>query len=421
MFPSPTSPTSPQSARSGNAPRKSRPRQSCHDCFKAKVKCDKERPGCTRCVTIGRDCGYVDYDRDGNVVGSPDCERQPSELPWPAPGLDDFRPLDVAFASGQGWNLGSGMVDGGTAHSMPILDMARPAMNAGDPDVLTGAARQTEMTTPSAALLSARLAWQHLHPVDSVRFLGSQDTTLASAPQGIPWELGVGYGMPQHQPFAPSLNGLDMYHDFNPQTFGNLPAQVPCYQDASVAEDWQAQPNVCGCFSHCLKGLHRLEMVSMGGAGLLDFDGILTLNLEALTQCSTLLSCGACRQSSEPQTTAMLLATTLSRISSLYLDASCRLVPSSADADRAASTPLNSAGALGLGAFMPGENGEHDMPARTELLARHLVKLDKVCGMYVGAFNGLEDDNGVIGPMTTSLVDQLKALRGICDWTALLE
>ncbi len=421
MFPSPTSPTSPQSARSGTAPRKSRPRQSCHDCFKAKVKCDKERPGCTRCVTIGRDCGYVDYDRDGNVVGSPDSEFQPSEPPWPAASPDDFRPLDAAFASGQLWNLSPGMVHGGASHSMPTFGMESPVMNVGDSGVLTSAARQAETTTPSATLLVTGLAWQHLHPVDSVRFLGRQNSTLASVPQGMPCELGAGYGMPQHQPFAPNLDGLNMYHDFNPQAFGNLPAQVPCFQDASVSEGWQVQPNVCGCFSHCLKGLHRLDMVSTGGAGLLDFDGILTLNLEALTQCSTLLSCGACRQSSEPQTTAMLLATTLSRISALYLDASCRLAPSSADTDRSASTPIKPAGVLGLGAFMPGENGEHDLPARTALLARHLVKLDKVCGMYVSAFNGLEDDSGVIGPMTASLVEQLKILRGICDWTAFLE
>ncbi len=354
------------------------------------------------------------------MVGSPDCESQPSEPPWPAPGLDDFRTLNDAFASGQGWDLDLGMVNGGSSHSMPIYGMASPVMNAGSPGVLTGGARQTETTSPSAALLSTGLAWQHLHPVDSALFLGRQNTMLPSPPQGIPCELGASYGMSQHQPFAANL-GLDLYHDSSPQALVNLPAQVPCFQDASVSEGWQVQPSVCGCFSHCLKGLHRLEMVSTGGTGLLDFDGILTLNLEALTQCSTLLSCSTCLQSSEPQTTALLLATTLSRISALYLDASCRLAPGSAHADRAASTAINHTGVLGLGAFTPGKNCEHDLPARMELLARHLVKLDQVCGMYVGAFNGLQDDSGVIGPMTASLVDQLRTLRGICDWTALVE
>ncbi len=384
MFPSSTaSSTTHHAPRRNSAPRKSRPRHSCHDCFKAKVKCDKERPGCTRCVTIGRDCGYVDYDQNGNVIGSPTtaaCDAQPDAPVFPALGNDEFYPLGPAFASGQGWNLGTATMmtgDGMTAHSMSVM--------------VSGIQAETDLSTSP---LSIRLPWQQpLQPVQHAEFLDPRASMPPSTAE-MPYPLDTGNDASlSNLSLAPNLDGPVMHH------IG--PTGQPVF--ASAAGDWPVQSNnICGCFSQCLGGLQQLEVVSTEGVALLDLNGILSLCLEALAACSALLSCGACQQSAEPQTTALLLATALNKISGLYLDACCNL------AETSPATPMHASGALAVVG-----NGRSVM---ADMLAQHLAKLDQVCGMFASALGGLRDGGGVMDATTASLVERMKALRAMCDW-----
>jgi hypothetical protein len=384
---------SPKATRNAPPPRKSRPRQSCHDCFKAKVKCDKERPGCTRCVTIGRDCGYVDYDQDGNVVvESPAAAAavayEPQNLMAVPHSNDEFHPalVPALVGSGQaGWDLGTTAMIAGDGNTMAVL--VSGGIHAG--------------TNPTVTTLPTGLAWQQaVHPAE---FLDHRTPIQPSSAGGPPYQFSPGTDASLlHSPFAPDLTGLDIYHSEHPP-FANLPAQPG---------GWPAQPPpLCGCLSHCLKGLQQLELAST--EGLLHVDEILALCLEALAACSALLACGACRQSAGPQsTTATLLATVLERVAGLYLEVGYLLAPVGSSIGGTADAPGGAPGAGG---------GEYDRSAHAELLARHLVRLDRVCGMYAGVFGGLGDGGGAMDEMMGSLVERLKALRAVCDWTELAE
>ncbi|KAG7288520.1 hypothetical protein NEMBOFW57_004873 [Staphylotrichum longicolle] len=316
---------SPRSPKVSKPSRKSRLRLSCHDCFKAKVKCNKARPGCARCLTIGRECGYVEYDKDGNVVGNTGCEPEANGLLY---AVRDDNSFDTFPGHGQDWN--------------PALTAAEENMGPAipGPDVLGGGLGLSGSIGASC-------------------YADSNNPPLSMPFSQYPSQLG---------------------------TNAELDTPNPAH--------WAVQHQACECVGYCLRELERLQVVSDGGGtDMLDLDDMFALSTSALDECSALLMCETCIQTTGRQALETLAGSTLIRISYLYLDEACRVLQS--------------------------QNGQERAAQRTRL-TQSLARFDGVCGAYAqmlaGSGMGAEAGGVVITPMMEHLGERLKVLRAVCDW-----
>lgn len=407
---------SPRSPKVNKPSRKSRLRLSCHDCFKAKVKCNKARPGCARCLTIGRECGYVEYDKDGNVVGNTDCE---PEAGGPLYAVRNDNSFNTFPGHGQDWDPALTATEENMGPVMPGPGILGGGLGLGGSigaSISTPGQAETGLLTDPP---SAPMAWPPLNPSELLNkqspisiheqqifyqkpsyeappLVPFPETPYRTLIQQDPAQMMVDQAGSPMNPWTPSQYCANSNTPSLSMPFRQYPSQLGpnAELDTPNPAHWPVHHQACECVGYCLGELKRLEAVSEGGGtDMLDLDDILTLGTSALDECSALLMCETCTQTPGRQASEMLAGATLIRISYLYLDGTCRILQT--------------------------QNG-HERAAQRTRLAQGLARFDGVCGAYAQMFGGLGygSGGGVVTPMMEHLGEKLKVLRAVCDWRA---
>lgn len=377
------------SSKASNKPRLQRLRASCDGCFLAKVKCSKSRPICSRCLTCGTDCHYSPSSRAGkpradrqigqsninvNITNQginideglhPDFLFDPQAMSIPPEGKKS-----PGFAFDTNWSVSSGSADESrqrsSANTSPSLrddtfldcDMGLQSSNSEFFDPLF-----PWTPIPQNELDSQAFPNDHLMMMPRSRSLGAVQQLNAIPP----WFDG----QQSNLSFSPIANLMDLP---SPNQFF-IPSSPPDHRSLS-----KVSSSSCNCFTTCLQSLQALHNHSSTAQSVPAFDVVLTINRKAVEGCARMLACSKCASKSGSNTTAMLLATIMEKILSLYQAASQNNFAASTAADAQMS----------IGSYRVAN--EDGCWLRIEILWRELRKLEELFGRFREVWGGSEGD-----------------------------
>lgn len=320
------------SASSSSAkPKQQRLRASCDGCFLAKVKCSKSRPICSRCLTCGTDCRYSPSSRNGKPRAdaarmsqssagtaseiSPHEDLAPSMLTYPpqAPQMALDGTEQVFFGLDTTWSSSASLTD----------DQARTSSTSSNTSPLSTAQTSSDgmINSINDDCFDPSMLWNAAGRHSDTPFGGDAPLIMPrsksmnegpQAPSLMPWIEGHGHGQGQQEHSA-LRRGAMLGHN------------VPLHStDCSSIMEGPSKQHLgnCNCFTTCLQALQALHNYSGACQTMPAFDVVLTVNRRAVQGCAMMLNCGRCLAKSDPTTTAMLLATIISKVMSFYRAAS---------------------------------------------------------------------------------------------------
>ncbi|KAI1424085.1 hypothetical protein F5Y12DRAFT_469674 [Xylaria sp. FL1777] len=315
---------------SAGKPRQPRLRASCDGCFLAKVKCSKNRPVCSRCLSSGIICNYSPSSRSGKSKpdnnhsshSNPPHDQQmralmedksmevfmqqtvhdnnvyPLQTSWPTPptnGVEDSMGLNPSLTSG-----------------FPLLGMNETTMNEHDPmsapselySLPWGPSADIACTTfPEMSVPATHMQGSHTrsHSFD------------AAIPMTIPMQMQmpIAWSGPTQQEVL-SYSQVQTPTSIASNYFPS-PSATPINQSIL---SYQQSGGHCTCFAVCLQSLMNLHNISAHTQP--NFDIVLHHNQKAVDACFSMLTCTTCLSKPQVDTATMLLATTIGKIASVY-------------------------------------------------------------------------------------------------------
>ncbi|CAG8979844.1 hypothetical protein HYALB_00002616 [Hymenoscyphus albidus] len=366
-------------------------RASCDGCFLAKVKCSKERPICSRCLTTGAECGYspscrtgkskavVNSSADHTSTSSPLGDLyEDSAITYTALNHDPHIPYSedsATFGVHTSWlplqNQGSSKAHRRSISST-VPSMVRDSSTTPE-SVSGGSGTETTYETPYPWNPSMRPG-NNFHSAIA-RSKSAADIPLFSTLE--PWFEGQNDMLM----FGPISNiGPSFQKDPNPFTSNEFMANAPATS--------------CNCFNISLQALQALHNHTINTTPAPSFDVVLSVNRRAIDSCAMMLDCSKCIIGFNSNTSVMLLATIIGKVLAFYRAASQNYfgfnnVPSHSSY-QPQPVPLT------FGTYKITE--EDGRWLEMEILLRELRKLEEVLGKFgeVTRDSGLED-GGVKG------------------------
>jgi hypothetical protein len=335
-------------------PRVPRLRASCDGCFIAKVKCSKDRPICSRCLTCGTECNYSPSSRSGKPKsdGQPHVRPQPTipttvnmfpdeqreafgYAPQQLRAYPDNRPeSDLQFEPGFSYKKEPGFAgfqvkaEAQWDSSSNINDgnMSRiPSMGS----TVGFHGGSCGMEDPGS--VSTPMEWSTemdpIFPNTAFSCDPSADISGLLSPAvitGAAWSSNSDQSMMQNMA---SCNQGNPTPAATPLPFGtdstsNYPQYAPnpsFFPTASTQKPYNSMPKrrvQCSCFAKCMSSLKALHW--LGSQERPTLEQILHVNRGSLDACVQITICSQCMGLSVKHT-AMLLATIISQIVAFYL------------------------------------------------------------------------------------------------------
>ena len=298
-------------------PRQPKLRASCDGCFLAKVKCSKERPICSRCLTTGAECGYSPSCRTGKAKStSSTMDQRPTssslENLYEEPAVT-YTTLDQKmsysdepppFGMSPGWSSLPPQPDP-RFHRRSISNSTTPAMMrdpSTTPESISTAATAMEGFDPQFQFPQAireNPAPNGFHPMRSK----SMVDVPAAFPPVEPWFEG-------NQPDV--------------MMFGQMPGMEQFPKEMYPHSGMIPNPSTCNCFDSSLQALQALHQHTANNLQSPSFDVVLVVNRRAVESCGIMLDCPKCITggNGNSNTSTMLLATIVGKVMSFYRHAS---------------------------------------------------------------------------------------------------
>ncbi|KAH9900321.1 hypothetical protein F4778DRAFT_792239 [Xylariomycetidae sp. FL2044] len=393
--------------------RQPRLRASCDGCFLAKVKCSKDRPICTRCLSCGNECRYSPSSRAGKPKSDPAGNSQVNNhqdihqlhgmiddqsIPYNTQHQHQHQPPpEHMFRIETGWTTPPTSVDGTMSRNpsistgLSLLGVEDRVMGEHDP-----------MSAP-AELYSATMPWTpptDLHcatfpdvPVTTTPMPGNH---MRSQSLDLSMSTPMGWADPVSQDMM-AYNQAATPTSMNSNYFPS-PAATPTMRPAMKREGSSSRMNgggSCTCFTVCLQSLQALHNASSPATP--PFDLVLSLNSKAVEGCAAMLACTKCMSRSGTHTATMLLGTVMGKITSFYKNASHSYFDNSAIGVMHHHHMPGSTVGVSFGAYqLHGEDGKW---LELEILTRELRKLEEVYARFREVCSDLSDDPEVINAM----------------------
>ena len=342
-------------------------RESCDSCLTAKVKCEKGRPYCQRCLTNGNDCQYSPSARAGRKqrnsgISKPPQRKRPSsiEIPSTVSGLSgpisspwtpqlfqqrqDRSTIDIAN------NTTGNQRNPFMSHTPPLStdDQKADALGADNKDGIAHIGKDSEFSHqyPSPPFNDP---FADLPPHCNEPYSASSVATFPDLASTVPSP-----SIAMHQTIDPDTWTADDSAYDMPLLFGSGPLDIMSHEptmsvqssfgqnllekssfDEMVQgngglENISHQTDGCtsgsqecdDCFATCLSALHALHAHSWktpaAAFGLLPFDVILTINRTAVKGCQAMMHCTSCSSKNSGPVSTMLLGTVFGKVVSLY-------------------------------------------------------------------------------------------------------
>ncbi|KAI0473238.1 hypothetical protein GGR56DRAFT_606433 [Xylariaceae sp. FL0804] len=403
--------------------RQPRLRASCDGCFLAKVKCSKARPICSRCLSCGLECRYSPSSRAGkpksdsnghtHMADHPDTQQmhglvEEKGIVYP---MAHQAPSEHIFRIDTGWSSSPASLEGGMSRDpsissgLGLLGVDERAMN-----------EQETMSAPPE-LYSSTMPWTP--PNDLPYTTAFADMPLTASHMSMPhmrsqsFDLAMANPMPWPEPMQQEMMSYSQVPtptSISPTYFPS-PAVTPVARpDLSRQKSSTStiQGGSCMCFTICLQSLHALHNASSPASP--PFDLVLSLNRKAVEGCAAMLSCAKCFGRSGPDTSTMLLATVIGKVTSFYQHAShSHFEPSQMSV--AHNSPAGNMG-VSLGVYqLSGEDGKW---LELEILTRELGRLEEVYAKFRDVCTDLaerpEVTKAMIGYLDQTLGSTLEVL-----------
>lgn len=369
-------------------------RASCDGCFLAKVKCSKERPICSRCLTTGAECGYSPSCRTGKSkagVSSPADHTstsssmgdlyEDSAITYTTlnhdpniPYSDDSTPFGVH----PNWLPPQG--HGNSRMHRRSLSSTAPSMirdSSTTPESVSGGS-STEATYDTP------YSWNpNMRPGPGPNGFHSSNARSKSVAD-----------VPIFSTLEPWFEGQNDMMMFGPISGIGSPFQKD--PTSFTTNDFMANApsSSCNCFSISLQALQALHNHTMNTTPAPSFDVVLSVNRRAVDGCAMMLNCPKCINGLNSNTTVMLLATIIGKVLSFYRAASQNYFGFNSMPSHSSYQPQPVP--LTFGTYKITE--EDGRWLEMEILLRELRKLEEVLGKFgeVTRDGGLED-GGVKG------------------------
>lgn len=297
-------------------PRQPKLRASCDGCFLAKVKCSKDRPICSRCLTTGAECGYSPSCR----TGKPKTTSMPTEQIQVRPDASPRAPFPEMYDDSTATYTSVGTEDPFTCDSPPYgINPSWPMLQRSVDDGLQG--QTVSSGTPSMVQDEGTPesgGGPTSESFDSPYLWNSGVRAMPAGNQGFPQpprsKSMVDVSMfPSLEPWFESQNEMFL---FGPHS--GVGSQKNIYTPSSVVDD----SAICDCFNILLQALQALHNHTNTTTPSPSFDVVLTVNRRAVDGCAMMLACGKCVNGGNSNTTMMLLATVIGKVMSFYRAAS---------------------------------------------------------------------------------------------------
>jgi Fungal Zn(2)-Cys(6) binuclear cluster domain/Aflatoxin regulatory protein len=259
-------------------------RDSCDNCYKAKIKCSKTKPDCERCINRGFQCVYLPSRRRGRTKAM--TGRRTSQN---SPTRSQRDSLDCSSQHG-------------SIISSDDLDLLKSIPDLGTFTIPDFPSMDTLHETSSSPL-------DLFASSESAQALFSEPDINPS-----PDFFGNKLNMPSLTPSASASLGL-----FTPPTSAQGTPDGR-KQNTFSPESFMAHLDAlqCDCLSQCLEALNMLYKPSASWDSPPPFDMIMTMNSWATNQCSSTLNCMRCFSRGGNSSLAMLLGTLLTKIMAYY-------------------------------------------------------------------------------------------------------
>lgn len=322
-------------------------RDSCDNCYKAKIKCSKTKPECERCINRGFQCVYLPSRRRGRtkaMTGRRTSQNSPTRS---------------------------------QRDSMDCCSQHGSIISSDDLDLLKTLPDFSTFTLPDFPAMDT------LHEVNSspLDFFASSESaqTLFSEPDvNLSQDFfGTKLAIPALTPSASATFGF-----FTPPASAEATPDGR-KQSAFAPESFMAHLDSlqCDCLSQCLEAVNMLYKPSAAWNSPPPFDVIMTMNSWATNQCSSTLNCMRCFSRGGNSSLAMLLGTLLTKILAYYQAA---ILGTSVHKD---SNPMR----LMLGSFPVDVGAEQRL--KLDILRPELQKLHPLLGRFSDLCDRVRDEN----------------------------
>lgn len=417
-------------------------RESCDSCLTAKVKCNKGRPVCQRCLTNGHDCQYSPSARAGRknrngvskASSSTTSRKRPAsiEIP-PNPSNSESSPWTPQHPHNPHGQPVLDPSNSGSANQHNAQVFANPTPPLSREDQRSDAAVGEDKTNVPAAQISERDGLDHQMPTPpfnnpwSDPFFGPQaqsgpvsastnfmfpgfNSTTASPRLSLRPTTGHEEWMVDDPSYAAdTFSPFDMVPltevtSFHTDLFQRTPKSDELPALDGLANKTNPTLPECDCFAGCLHALQQLHDNSWSTPaatqGHIPFTVILDINREALKSCLNMMKCVNCSTKSGSSISTMLIATVLGKIISLY-----RVAVNSRDRSTSAENPLV------LGSYTV--TGEDKYLLENEILLVEVNKVRKAITMYQATCTAHGPDyepSGIYDPIAMYLDNNLSQI-----------
>lgn len=406
---------------SSSKPRQTRLRASCDGCFHAKVKCSKERPMCTRCMSCGIHCVYSPSSRAGKPKSDGSKHNQHStRIPDANSALSTVDNKTLLASAGQqvvsipGWHTPPTSIDMGRSPSIAselALLGVDTSMASQQLDIIATTGEMypsiSPWTPPTDFSCAPYSDCQQAVPMmQGIGRSQSHDVAMSTAAFGSWHDPGTTDVFAYGQTHIPTPASMGSNYFPSPSTTPHLRPAPPRHKSASAAS--AASSGSCTCFTVCLQSLQALHNASSPASPPLDL--VLQLNGKAVEGCAAMLACSRCMSRSGTHTAAMLLATVIGKITSFYKNAT----QSHFDSGGMSSPVSGTSPGLGvrLGAYQV--DGEHGRALELHILGCELQKLKEVYARFSEVCGQLSEDaemsKAMIGYLSQNLDTTLEVV-----------
>ncbi|RDL30667.1 uncharacterized protein BP5553_10012 [Venustampulla echinocandica] len=298
-------------------PRQPKLRASCDGCFLAKVKCSKDRPICSRCLTTGAECGYSPSCR----TGKPKTTSLPTEQIHVRSDGSPQAPFSEIYEDSTTTYTSLNTEDAYSCDSPPYgIHPSWPVLQSEGSE---GLQRQSvSSSTPSMVrdegTPESGGGGANPESFDSPYLWNSSVRATPTSNQGFPppprSKSMVEVSMfPSLEPWFESQNEMFL---FGPHS--GVGSQKHIYMPTAVVDN----SAICECFNILLQALQALHNHTNITTPSPSFDVVLTVNRRAVDGCAMMLDCGKCVNGGNSNTAMMLLATIIGKVMSFYRAAS---------------------------------------------------------------------------------------------------
>ena len=421
-------------------------RESCDSCLTAKVKCNKGRPVCQRCLTNGHDCQYSPSARAGrknrNGVSKPSSSttsrKRPASIeippnpsnpvssPWTPqrPQIPQDQPILDSSNSGSA-NHQNAQVFAKNTPPLSREDQRSDATRGEDKiptaHISEGNGLDHQMPTPPFGMPYADPFGPQAQsaPVSASTNFMFPDFSSTTASPTLSLRATTGHEEwmiddPQYaaDPFTSPFDILPFTEvsSYYTDLFQKAPKpdELPALDGLANKDNPLLPPSdpmkECDCFAGCLTALQQLHDNSWSTPaatqGHIPFTVILDINREALKSCQNIMKCVNCSTKSGSSISTMLIATVLGKIISLY-----RVAVNSRD--RSTSTENQ----LILGSYTV--TGEDKYLLENEILLVEVNKVRKAISMYQATCTAHGHDyesSGIYDPLAVYLDKNLSEI-----------